>query len=193
MAKISRRSRGSVEDMLNVFKHELRNADVESTTSVEASINYKGYKIEYNKEFKSYDVYDNYDLPSKNDFASVNEAKKYIDSVVNAAINIQSSDDAVDIVSLSSDEIEDYLLDVEMFVRDNAEGEVDSLDFSVDFDENYPSAGNFICTTVYNDKIIDMEIPFEDLEFNDVELDGMYIVNSIVESIEETLGHRDYE
>ena len=190
MAKISRRSRGSVDDMLNAFKSEIRN--VESTISVEASINYKGYKIEYNNEFKSYDVYDDYDLPSKNDLASVAEAKKYIDSIANAGTDVKASDNDV-IGGLSSDEIEGYLLDVEWFVRDHAEGEVDSLDFSVDFDENYPNAGNFICTMIYDDKVIDMEIPFEDLEFNDVELDGMYIVNSIVESIEETLGHRDHD
>ena len=135
MANISRRSRGSVEDMLNAMKNALGENSVEQSKSIKAS----------------------------------------------------------ELAEMRPDDIEGYLLDVEMFVRDNAEGEADSLDFSVDFDENFPESGSFIVTVVYNDHIIDLEVPFEDLTFNDVEEDGMYITNSVIESIEEALGHRDNE
>ena len=135
MAVISKRSRGSVNDMLAAMKTALGEQSVEQSTSIEAS----------------------------------------------------------ELAEMSSDDIEGYLLDVEMFVRDNAENEVDSLDFSVDFDETFPESGSFIVTVVYNDHIIDLEVPFGDLTFNNVEEDGMYITNSIIESIEESLGHRDNE
>ena len=49
------------------------------------------------------------------------------------------------------------------------------------------------CTVTYNDYITDFEIPYDDLSMNDVDLDAAYITNSIIESIEEALGHRDNE
>lgn len=126
MSIISKRSRGSIDDMLSAMKRALRDQSVEQSTSIEAS----------------------------------------------------------ELAEMSSDDIEGYLLDVEMFVRDNAENEVDSLDFSVDFDETFTESGSFIVTVVYNDHIIDLEVPFGDLTFNNVEEDGMYITNSIIDSIE---------
>lgn len=121
MAKISRRSKGSVDDMLAAMKDALRDQTVEQSTIAAAS-----------------DI----DL-------------EYISEVVQA-------------------------------VLDRVESEADDIVFREAQDALY-------CTVAYNEHITDFEIPYGDLSMNDVDLDANYIANSIIESIEETLGHRDNE
>lgn len=121
MAVISKRSRGSVNDMLAAMKNALGNDVVEQSTVAAAS-----------------DI----DL-------------EYISEVVQA-------------------------------VLDRVEDEADDIVFREAHDALY-------CTVTYNDYITDFEIPYDDLKFDNVDLDADYIANSIIESIEETLGHRDNE
>lgn len=121
MAMISKRSRGSVNDMLAAMKDALRDQTVEQSTIAAAS-----------------DI----DL-------------EYISQVVQA-------------------------------VLDRVESEADDIVFREAHDALH-------CTVAYNEHITDFEIPYGDLSMNDVDLDANYIANSIIESIEETLGHRDNE
>lgn len=180
MPIISKRSRGSVNDMLAAMKDELQQ-NVDSSTAVEGSINYKGYIIEYNKEFKSYDIFDDYDLPYAQDVPSIADAKSKIDQEVDASTSI----DGPEIMCSSEIDIE-YIAQVEQAVLDSVRDEVDDIVFQEADDALY-------CTISYNDHITNFEIPYDDLYFTDVDLDASYIANSIIEAIEEALGHRDNE
>ena len=79
-----------------------------------------------------------------------------------------------------------YISQVEQSVLDRVEGEADDIVFQEADDALY-------CTVTYNEHITNFEIPYDDLSMNDVDLDADYIANSIIESIEEALGHRDNE
>ena len=162
MAIISKRFRGSAD-------------------AVQGSINYKGYTIEYNKEFKSYDIFDDYDLPYAQDVLSIADAKHRIDQEVDASTSI----DDYEVTGSSETDLE-YIAQVEQAVLDKVSGEADDIVFQETDDALY-------CTVVYMNHMTDFEIPYEDLKFDDVELDADYIANSIIDAIEETLGHRDYE
>lgn len=89
-------------------------------------------------------------------------------------------------VAAASDADLDYIAQVEQAVLDKVSGEADDIAFQETDDALY-------CTVTYNDHITDFEIPYDDLKFDDVDLDADYIANSIIDSIEEALGHRDYE
>lgn len=121
MAVISKRSRGSVNDMLAAMKNALGNGVVEQST-----------------------------------------------------------------VAAASDTDLDYIAQVEQAVLDKVSGEADDIAFQETDDALY-------CTVTYMNHITDFEIPYGDLKFDDVDLDADYIANSIIESIEEALGHRDNE
>lgn len=121
MAMISKRSRGSVNDMLAAMKDALRDQTVEQST-----------------------------------------------------------------IAAASDIDLEYISEVEQAVLDRVESEADDIVFQEADDALY-------CTVAYNEHITDFEIPYGDLSMNDVDLDANYIANSIIESIEETLGHRDNE
>lgn len=121
MAKISRRSKGSVDDMLSAMKNALGNDAVEHST-----------------------------------------------------------------VAAATDVDLDYIKEVEEAVMEKVGDEADDIVF-----KERGSALN--CTVKYMDYITDFTIPYDDLYFNDVDLDSSYIANSIIEAIEEALGHRDNE
>nr|DAE87784.1 MAG TPA: hypothetical protein [Caudoviricetes sp.] len=121
MAMISKRSRGSVNDMLAAMKDALRDQTVEQST-----------------------------------------------------------------IAAASDIDLEYISEVEQAVLDRVESEADDIVFQEADDALY-------CTVAYNEHITNFEIPYGDLSMNDVDLDANYIANSIIESIEETLGHRDNE
>lgn len=121
MAMISKRSRGSVNDMLAAMKDALRDQTVEQST-----------------------------------------------------------------IAAASDIDLEYISEVEQAVLDRVESEADDIVFQEADDALY-------CTVAYNEHMTDFEIPYGDLSMNDVDLDANYIANSIIESIEETLGHRDNE
>ena len=121
MAVISKRSRGSVNDMLAAMKNALGNGVVEQSTVAAAS--------------------------------------------------------DIDLA---------YISQVEQSVLDRVESEADDIVFQESHDALY-------CTVTYNEHITNFEIPYDDLSMNDVHLDADYIANSIIESIEEALGHRDNE
>lgn len=89
-------------------------------------------------------------------------------------------------VSAASDIDLEYIALVEQAVLDRVESEADDIVFQEAQDALY-------CTVTYNAHITNFEIPYDDLSMNDVDLDADYIANSIIESIEEALGHRDYE
>ena len=180
MAIISKRSRGSVNDMLAAMKDALQQ-NVDSSTAVEGSINYKGYTIEYNKEFKSYDIFDDYDLPYAQDVPSIADAKSRIDQEIDASMSIDDSE-----IIGSSETGSEYIAQVEQAVLNRVSGEADDILFK--------EADNALyCTVRYNKHITDFEIPYDDLKFDDVDLDADYIANSIIDAIEEASGHRDYE
>lgn len=181
MPIISKRFRGSIHDMLSAMKDELRDQVVEQSTTVEGSINYKGYTIEYNREFKSYDIFDDYDLLYAKDVPSIADAKSRIDQEIGASTSIDDSK----IIGSSETDFE-YIAQVEQAVLDSVRDEVDDIVFREADDALY-------CTISYNDHITDFEIPYDDLYFTDVDLDTSYIANSIIEAIEEALGHRDNE
>ena len=121
MAMISKRSRGSVDDMLAAMKNALGNGVVEQSTVAAAS--------------------------------------------------------DIDLA---------YISQVEQAVLDRVESEADDIVFQEAHDALY-------CTVKYIEYITIFEIPYDDLFMNDVDLDADYIANSIIESIEEALGHRDNE
>ena len=121
MANISRRSRGSVNDMLAAMKNALGDEVVEQSTIAAAS--------------------------------------------------------DIDLA---------YISQVEQSVLDRVESEADNIVFQEADDALY-------CTVTYNEHITNFEIPYDDLHMNDVDLDADYIANSIIDAIEEALGHRDYE
>ena len=121
MAVISKRSRGSVNDMLAAMKNALGNGVVEQSTVAAAS--------------------------------------------------------DIDLV---------YISQVEQAVLDRVESEADDIVFQ-------EADAALYCTVTYMDHITNFEIPYDDLSMNDVDLDADYIANSIIESIEEALGHRDNE
>lgn len=89
-------------------------------------------------------------------------------------------------VSAASDVDLEYISQVEQAVLDKVEGEADDIVFQEAEDALY-------CTVTYNQHITNFEIPYDDLSMNDVDLDADYIANSIIDSIEEALGHRDYD
>ena len=78
-------------------------------------------------------------------------------------------------IAAASDIDLEYISEVEQAVLDRVESEVDDIVFQEADDALY------------------FEIPYGDLEFDDVDLDADYIANSIIDAIEEALGHRDYE
>lgn len=121
MAKISRGSRGSINDMLSAMKDALGDQSVEQSTVAAAS--------------------------------------------------------ATDL---------EYISQVEQAVLDKVESEADDIVFQETDDALY-------CTVTYDQHITNFEIPYDDLSMYDVDLDADYIANSIIESIEEALGHRDNE
>ena len=79
-----------------------------------------------------------------------------------------------------------YISQVEQAVLDRVESEADDIVFQEADDALY-------CTVSYSRHITNFEIPYDDLKFDNVDLDADYIANSIIESIEEALGHRDNE
>lgn len=89
-------------------------------------------------------------------------------------------------VSAASDVDLEYISQVEQAVLDKVEGEADDVVFQEADDALY-------CTVTYNQHITNFEIPYDDLSMDDVDLDSDYIANSIIDSIEEALGHRDYD
>ena len=89
-------------------------------------------------------------------------------------------------IAAASDIDLEYISQVVQAVLDRVESEADDIVFREAHDALY-------CTVAYNEHITDFEIPYGDLSMNDVDLDANYIANSIIESIEETLGHRDNE
>ena len=89
-------------------------------------------------------------------------------------------------IAAASDIDLEYISEVVQAVQDRVESEADDIVFREAHDALY-------CTVAYNEHITDFEIPYDDLSMNDVDLDADYIANSIIESIEETLGHRDNE
>lgn len=121
MAMISKRSRGSVNDMLAAMKDALRDQTVEQST-----------------------------------------------------------------IAAASDIDLEYISEVEQAVLDRVESEADDIVFQEADDALY-------CTVSYSRHITNFEIPYDDLKFDNVDLDADYIANSIIESIDETLGHRDNE
>lgn len=122
MAKISRRSKGSVDDMLSAMKNAVGDSTVEQSTI----------------------------------------------AAVSDSVNM------------------DYIAQVEQDVLDKVRNEADDIVFQ-------ESDNALYCTVKYMDYITNFEIPYSDLYFNDVDLDASYIANSIIEAIEEVLGHRDNE
>lgn len=89
-------------------------------------------------------------------------------------------------VAAASDADLDYIAQVEQAVIDKVSGEADDIVFQETDDALY-------CTVVYMDHVTNFEIPYGDLKFDDVDLDADYIANSIIDSIEEASGRRDYE
>lgn len=89
-------------------------------------------------------------------------------------------------IAAASDIDLEYISEVEQAVLDRVESEADDIVFQEADDALY-------CTVTYNEHITNFEIPYDDLSMNDVDLDADYIANSIIESIEEALGHRDNE
>lgn len=89
-------------------------------------------------------------------------------------------------VAAASDIDPAYISQVVQAVLDRVESEADDIVFREAHDALY-------CTVAYNEHITDFEIPYDDLSMNDVNLDADYIANSIIDAIEEALGHRDYE
>lgn len=173
MAIISKRSRGSADDMLAAMKDALQQ-NVDSSTAVEGSINYKGYTIEYNEEFKSYDIFDDYDLPYAQDVPSIADAKSRIDQEVDASTSIDDSE------VMAADELDsDYISQLVDVVVDKIHDEVD-VDDIVFHDED----DMLYCTVTYDGQILDFEIPYEDLMMDELELDANYISNSIIDSIQ---------
>ena len=172
MAVISKRSRGSVNDMLAAMKDALQQ-NVDSSTAVEGSINYKGYTIEYNKEFKSYDIFDDYDLLYAQDVPSIADAKSRIDQEVDASMSTDNSK------VMAADELDsDYIYQLADLVVDKIHDQfyVDDIVFHDEIDMLY-------CTVTYDGQILDFEIPYEDLTMDELELDANYISNSIIDSI----------
>lgn len=89
-------------------------------------------------------------------------------------------------IAAASDIDLEYISEVEQAVLDRVESEADDIVFQEADDALY-------CTVSYMNHITNFEIPYGDLEFDDVDLDADYIANSIIDAIEEALGHRDYE
>lgn len=117
-------------------------------------------------------------------------SKRYRGSVNDmlAAMKNALGDEVVEqsTVAAASDIDLAYISQVEQAVLEKVSGEADDIVFQETDDALY-------CTVAYMDYITNFEIPYDDLYMNDVDLDADYIANSIIESIEEALGHRDYE
>lgn len=120
------------------------------------------------------------DVISKRSRGSVNDMLAAMKNALGDEVVEQST------VAAESDIDLAYISQVVQAVLDRVEGEADDIVFREAHDALY-------CTVTYNDYITDFEIPYDDLSMNDVDLDADYIANSIIESIEEALGHRDYE
>lgn len=86
-------------------------------------------------------------------------------------------------VAAASDADSDYIAQVEQAVLEKLSREADDIAFQETDDALY-------CTVTYMNHITDFEIPYGDLKFDDADLDADYIANSIIDSIEEDLGHR---